>query len=339
MNSNGNVPKVSVVIPVYNGAAFIREAVQSVLNQTVPPAEIIVVNDGSTDMDYLTLEALHPSVRVVQQTNQGVAVARNSGYEASSGDLIAILDGDDAWLPEKLDAQVSYLNEHPDVDAVFTRGLNWRPQDGKWIWPQVEYEYDAAEADPVTYRDFILKIAVCPSSMLIRRDVWRSVGGYDKQFRLGQDFDFYLRLSAKHRVASLRNTYSLYREHSSNCTKSHSDSNALATVIKLAIRTTGLSNAFGSGVTRAEFRRRVAYLHFEHGYMILWGAQPTKASPEFLRAAYFGAGMKAFVYCAVAAIPGLHRVLSRAARLVRDTDRSSPLPSSNFDSIVEIKRS
>ena len=109
---------VSVIIPVHNGAPYIREAIESVMSQALPAAEIIVVDDGSTDETSGILSAME-NVRYVRQEKSGQAIARNRGFAESTGDLIAFLDADDVWMPEKLALQVAALDSDPPFDCVF----------------------------------------------------------------------------------------------------------------------------------------------------------------------------------------------------------------------------
>jgi glycosyltransferase involved in cell wall biosynthesis len=105
--------KISVVIPCYNAAAYVGEAVRSVLTQTLPPHEVIVIDDGSTDASATVLSEFGSSVTLVRQTNQGVAAAVNLGVSKARGEAIAFLDADDVWLPDKLERQVAVLMAEP----------------------------------------------------------------------------------------------------------------------------------------------------------------------------------------------------------------------------------
>lgn len=107
---------MSVVIPCYNGAAYLRETLASVLAQTYQPIEVLVIDDGSTDNSAAIANEFGPPVRVIQQPNQGGSVARNRGIDEAQGDWIAFLDADDLWLPEKLERQVRLIR--PDINAV-----------------------------------------------------------------------------------------------------------------------------------------------------------------------------------------------------------------------------
>ena len=110
---------VSAVIPVYNGEAFVREALESVLGQVMPPAEVIVVDDGSTDGTPEVLLSFGPAIRVVRQPNEGLAAARNAGLARATQPLFAVCDADDRWTPDKLQRQVAVLDADPTIEAVF----------------------------------------------------------------------------------------------------------------------------------------------------------------------------------------------------------------------------
>lgn len=110
--------RVSVVIPCYNVAPFVRATVSSVLAQTHPVFEVIVVDDGSTDETASVASAFGAPVRVIRQANARVSATRNRGLDEATGDYIALLDGDDAWAPEKIARQLEYLRAHPDAGAV-----------------------------------------------------------------------------------------------------------------------------------------------------------------------------------------------------------------------------
>ena len=111
---------VSVVIPTYNCASFLREAIQSVQSQDYKNTEIIVVDDGSTDNTDEVLKPFLDTITVIKQTNQGVSSARNNGISHAQGDFIAFLDADDFWHPGKLSLQMKFLSENPDIAGVFS---------------------------------------------------------------------------------------------------------------------------------------------------------------------------------------------------------------------------
>src|SRR5574342_444664 len=178
-------PTVSVIIPVFNGERFLREAVESALVQTYPPLEIIVVDDGSTDGTAAVARGL--PVVYFRQENAGVSTARNVAIGHSKGDLIALLDSDDIWLPEKLAVQIGALNDNPDAGyATCFFSYIFRPEPGppSW-WPPVWYREGYV---PPTEAGYCI-----PSTWLMRRSTWGVVGLFDPKRRVGEDIDWLAR--------------------------------------------------------------------------------------------------------------------------------------------------
>ena len=112
-------PRVSVLIPTYNCARFLSQAIDSVLAQTFQDFEILVVDDGSTD-DTAQVVARYPRVRYIRREHCGVSASRNAAVAAATGEIVVFLDADDFWLPEKLEKQVTYLDENPNCMLIFT---------------------------------------------------------------------------------------------------------------------------------------------------------------------------------------------------------------------------
>lgn len=313
----GTTPTISVVIPAHNAGRFIEEALRSVLTQSRPAHEIIVVDDGSTDMDYSGLSALHPTITVIRQENAGVSRARNVGCEKASGECVAFLDADDAWLPGKLEEQAAYLNAHPEIAAVFTRGLLWRASGASWPWPRVHHTEPHAAASITTYKDFILGIPASPSSLVIRKSILREVGKFDESLSRGEDFDFYFRLSFRHTTAVLHNRHVLYRRHANNTTNTYCGYNAHADVIKRSVRTVGRVDAFGNPFSKSELRRGLAKIHFQYGYVNFWNGHSLEAMKECALSAAFGGGLNAVAYCVASVVPGARHILRGIKRHAR----------------------
>lgn len=192
-------PLVSVIIPVYNAGPFVEDALQSALDQTYPALEVIVVDDGSTDDTVARLErraGTDPRLRVLQQSNQGVAAARNRGIEASRGTFIAPLDADDMWLPEKIERQVASLTAYgPDVGVSYTWWASIDPEN-RVLGYSHPWTFDGTIHDTLVYFNFVGNASV----PLIRRSCLDHVGGYDASFLASngqgcEDWDLLLRLA------------------------------------------------------------------------------------------------------------------------------------------------
>jgi len=200
--------QVSVVIPTYNRGDVLMNAVASVLAQTRPPAEVIVVDDGSRDDTADRMAALtDPRVRYLRQDNAGVSAARNTGVRAACGDVVAFLDSDDVWKPDKLAHDLDVLERHPEVDAVFTDldkrdGEAYVGSFARDCPPFVRLLARHAGADPVVLEPRELRlllleeVPIMPSAFAIRRAVFERVGGFDTTWRSWEDWELFLRLAA-----------------------------------------------------------------------------------------------------------------------------------------------
>lgn len=188
---------VSVIIPVFNGAPFVANAVASVRNQTVRDAEIIVVDDGSTDGTQEVLRELHRTLGIIwfQQEHGGPARSRNRGIDAAQGVYIALLDCDDVWLPKKLDAQLSIMRDRPEIGVVHT--------DYEVVNEQgtVLERVDADHSEEPLVQAFVGGHAALPSTLLIRADVLRKVGALDADLYGSEDSDLTIRLYAETQFA------------------------------------------------------------------------------------------------------------------------------------------
>jgi glycosyltransferase involved in cell wall biosynthesis len=179
---------ISVIIPTYNRGNEVCLAVQSVLDQTLPALEVIVVDDGSTDDTPARLSRFDGLIRYVVQTNRGPASARNHGAEISQGEWIAFLDSDDVWAPDKLERQ-SALIEQGDPRLGVVHCDNWRNGPGYRVrgeaWPRRR---------PLQLRDMLRGNPICTSAVLIRRQAFVAVGGFEPTTWAVEDWDLWLRL-------------------------------------------------------------------------------------------------------------------------------------------------
>ena len=272
-------------------------------------------------------------VKVIRQSQSGVSRARNVGSDVASGDCVAFLDADDAWLPEKLEEQAVYLNTHPEVGAVFTRGWLWRASQDSWKWPRIPRADSHTSASIARYKDFILGIPASPSSLVIRRDTLRAVGQFDESMSRGEDFDFYFRLSFGHTAAVLHTRHVLYRRHDDNTTNKYCGYNAHAEVINRSVLALGRIDAFGNPFPKSELRRRLAGIHFQYGYMSFWNGRSLEAMKECALSVALGGGLIAVAYSAASAVPGARHVVRRLKRYARPASHTEP-PSS--EALIEL---
>jgi glycosyltransferase involved in cell wall biosynthesis len=185
------MPAVSVILPAYNSAAYLAAAIDSVRIQTYADFELIVVNDGSTDDTPSIAEARarqDPRIRVLHRPNGGIAAARNEGLRVATAPAIAILDSDDTWEPEFLEAQLAILAEGPQIDVV--TGNAWflgGPHDGDPARPFPDPRPQPTLATIIADETAVFIMSV------FRRWVYEAIGGFDESFRTNEDYDFWLR--------------------------------------------------------------------------------------------------------------------------------------------------
>jgi glycosyltransferase involved in cell wall biosynthesis len=205
-------PRVSVIIPVYQGDRFIAEAVESVLNQNYTNYEIIVINDGSNDNSCGVLQPYFEKIRYVFQENQGVAAARNRGIQMARGELIAFLDQDDFWLPDKLALQVACFDAQPELGIVH---CGWRRVNAIG---QALGEVTAWENVPVLdLAGWLQWMPILLSAMLVKREYLQRVGGFDTKFKQACDVDIVQRLALSGcKTEWVREILTCYREHDRN---------------------------------------------------------------------------------------------------------------------------
>jgi len=172
----------------------IQRAIESVLNQSVPPREVIVVNDGSTDGVEALVQSRYPAVSLLSQPNRGVSAARNLGIRTSQAEWIAFLDSDDEWLSTKLAMQSQWLQMHPDIrichcDEIWMRNLQRvnpkrrHRKQGGWI-----------------YLNCLPLCVISPSAVLIHRSVFDTVGTFDESLPACEDYDLWLRVTHRFKV-------------------------------------------------------------------------------------------------------------------------------------------
>jgi len=186
-------PLVSVIIPTYNRAEYVSQAVQSVLNQTYGQIETIVVDDGSSDSTPEVLSKYQDQIDYMYQERSERSKARNEGFRHSKGDFIAFLDSDDVWLPTKIEKQVRVLNEYPNVGLVYT-GVQFIDSRGAPCSQELRWDEPVREA---LYEDLMTHNVITGSlsSILVLRQCLERVGLFDESMVACEDLDLYRRIA------------------------------------------------------------------------------------------------------------------------------------------------
>jgi glycosyltransferase involved in cell wall biosynthesis len=302
----GEQPLVSVVIPAYNCAPFVTEAIESVLSQDYANKEVIVVNDGSTDATAEMVMRFGDRLRLIEQPNRGPAAARNRGVSEARGEYLAFLDGDDIWLAGKLACEMSYIQEHPDVKIVFTGFSRW--------WPGRSNNYPPAH-DPATWRakdeigpyysgylytTLLLDSVICIITAVMERDAFTRLGGFDENLKVGEDYDFWMRASRVCAAYKIDRIMALYRMRPESATRSAPRTVSHEyMVLKRTLEQFGTAGPDGQHVDAAMLRARLANLCFAHGYRHFWRGDPRIAAESFKQSIrYSGLAPRVATYAA-----------------------------------------
>ena len=276
-------PSVSVVIPAYNSASTLGPTIQSVLNQTFTDLEILVVDDGSKDNTIEIAKKFGERVRCFVQGNKGAAAARNKGLSEARGRYVAFLDSDDLWLPNKLETQLSILENNPNIDAV---------QCGVYLVNDALQVVGANFCNPSqdSLLDFLLfrNLAGISSTLLIRKEKIIKLFGFREDLVILEDWDFACRLARTGCLKSLPDFLVLYRQHPKNRSRNvdihvqpgfislgrlFSDSHLESHILKNKAHIWG---RFFSMLAAGYFRNR----EWQKGFY--WALRAVKASPKMV---------------------------------------------------------
>ena len=194
MTTKSKFPEVSVIIPTHNRGWILKDAIDSVLAQDYTDYELIVVDDGSTDNTRQILDSYGRDIAVVQQPNRGVSAARNRGIDASRGGLIAFLDSDDLWLPQKLSRQVDFFKTNPA--ALICQTEETWVRNGVRVNPKRRHQ----KLSGMIFEPSLALCLVSPSAVMIRKTLFEDVGRFDERLPACEDYDLWLRVSCRYPV-------------------------------------------------------------------------------------------------------------------------------------------
>ncbi len=257
------MPTVSVVIPTYNRADFILDAIESVFLQTFSDYEIIVIDDGSVDA---TSEVLQPliaddKIRYVFQENQGVSAARNHGIRLSKGKYIAFLDSDDLWHPNKLEALVDVLDVNPSI-ALVQHSFHRVTEDGSSLGYRDTSRF-SGQVYPAMLLDW--SVLIPPSCVMLRAEIFAEVGAFDESMHWGEDIDLWRRVAQHHPIAAIPEALTTMRVHADNASSAKIQ---LETVRSFEYY---LKKAFSDdpGLSKQFRRRAMAKMYSNFGHNVL----------------------------------------------------------------------
>ena len=185
---DGGGSSISVIIPTYNRWNLLERALDSVRKQTYSASEILVIDDGSNKPVSDAFRCSFPDVKFLRQENKGVASARNLGIKQSTGEWIALLDSDDEWEPTKLDKKLAFIENFPELRAIHT-GERWI-RNGNEVTPPAYLD----KSSDLLWERSLRHCLICPSSVLIHRSVFETVGLFDEKLTVCEDYDFWLRM-------------------------------------------------------------------------------------------------------------------------------------------------
>ncbi len=192
---------LSVIIPTFNREARLRQAIHSVLAQKDVSFELLIVDDGSTDKTQGMIEQEFPQATYIYQNNQGPAAARNRGIERSRGQWIAFLDSDDEWLAGKLKAQMDFYSSHPEYRICQTEEIWIR--NGRRVNPMKKHQ----KYGGWIFEKCLPLCVISPSAVMIERSLFEEVGLFDESLPACEDYDLWLRTSAKFPVGLIEKPY------------------------------------------------------------------------------------------------------------------------------------
>lgn len=218
-----SAPKISVIMSVYNGGDYLREAVDSILGQTFKDFEFIIINDGSTDKTPEILKSYtDPRITVLNQENQGLVASLNRGLAAAQGEFIARQDADDQSIPTRFEKQYKFLSTHPKVVMA---GSSMRVMNEQ---SKITHSHHVLLNDPELKQELLLRSPFAHGSVMIRHSALKKTKGYDHAFWPAEDYELWLRLSAYGEFANFDECLYVYRENSGGISASNQAKQAAA---------------------------------------------------------------------------------------------------------------
>jgi len=258
------MPIVSIVIPAYNAAAYLKETVDSVLASTFQDFEVVIVNDGSNDGTCDVARSIaDPRVRLISHTNKGMSASRNIAIASGNSEFIALLDADDIWHPEKLALQVNTLTQHPDYDICYSEFQAWGGELDENFRAPIETSEISKDLSGWIYPKMIMTNYALPSTLLFRRAVWDALGPFLCDNQQTDDWEYFVRASRQFKFAKLSAALVLYRQHPASLSRRPSEINHTEVMREQLIDRYQYNCPYGGPVDKIELQRR-RYLGLRH---------------------------------------------------------------------------
>lgn len=205
-------PRVTVLMPVYNAARYLAEAVDSILAQTYRDFDFVIVNDGSTDRSQQVLERYAQRdgrIKLISRANTGIVGALNDGLAECRGEYVARMDADDIAMPDRLAVQLQFMDRHPEVVAYGSRVIGIDPYGCELFRSEHKADHEAIDAELLNGVGW----AIVHPAAVLRREAVEAVGRYRQQFQWVEDLDLFLRLSERGQLANAEAFLLNYRQH------------------------------------------------------------------------------------------------------------------------------
>ncbi len=307
-------PTVAVVLTTFNDVRFLPEALESVMRQTRPPDEVIVVDDGSAE-DPSDVVRLFPQVRLLRQANQGLSAARNSGLQACRTEYVTFLDADDVLLPCALDAGLSCFHDNPDSAFVYG-AFRTMDEEGRAVG---RFTHDPSGPD--AYLRFLRgNLIGMHATVLYRRDVLVTVGGFDVARRRCEDYDVFLRITRSFPVAAHPTLVAHYRHHGGNM--SHDLHQMLAEALHVLRRQAYFAALHPGGVEALRAGIRLWRSHYASALLASTEHRSMRISGRFRNVCLAARMSPSFA---------LRRISQHASKLVRIVPLGSRRPHARHD--------
>ncbi|MCD6162696.1 MAG: glycosyltransferase family 2 protein [candidate division Zixibacteria bacterium] len=300
------MPKVSVIIPVYNSTGFIDEALQSVFAQTFKDYEIIIINDGSTDNTKQVIEKYSDKIRYFYQENRGPAAARNNGIKKAKGEYIAFIDSDDIWHPEKLKMQVSILDSNQNIGMVFTENSLF---DENGVYESSLGKRKRLMHGNLAENIFLYSYVATPTVM-IRREVFDNIGLFEESIKMAEDDNMWIRIASNYRVELIYQSLVSVRDHPNRMTRQNND---LFNCIQISIDM--LHSNYGDNVRKNIDKvvpKKMGQIYFNTGYKYFENQNTKEARKAFSKSIkYCKWNWKYYLYYITSLMPSSIIILIR----------------------------